>query len=117
VLPRVSAALAQFIAPIATSGKQATSQDARAFERFKPKKESPGGKDPKGQSEQKETQDQKPTESQATELAQVIPFPQQEKNLATASPAPLIPVGVSQALMQLMNVLHGQRASILKWLG
>jgi hypothetical protein len=108
VIPRVSAALAQFIAPIATSGKQSVPTQ-QGFQRF--------GGDAK-QSKQQTPTPPPPSPQSEPEIARVIPFPQQPSTSAGAAPGKgAIPVGISQTLLQLMNLLHGQRTTLLRWLG
>ena len=103
VIPRVSAALAQFIAPIATSGKQGLTAQ-QGFKRF-------GGDHSKQPSDPPKQQPPPPTE----EPAKILAFAPRPKDPETAGAG--IPNGISQALLQLMNLLQGQRATLLRWLG
>ena len=101
MIPRVSATLAQFIAPIATSGKQSVPTQ-QGFQRF-------GG-------DAKQSKQQAAPSPQDEPEAKVIPFPL--KNSEGPPPAKgAIPTGISQTLLPLMNLLHGQRTTLLRWLG
>jgi hypothetical protein len=113
VLPRVSAALAQFISPISTSATSSASQQKSsekqgkipAFERFHRKGREGGSSSPEN-----------PDTPQEGPGAKVIALPLAPKSNATANtdPKPL-PSGISQALLQLMNSLQEQRFSFLRW--
>jgi hypothetical protein len=109
VLPRVSAALAQFIAPIAASAKQGVGSQ-KGFERFTPPHQG------KKQGNAGTNQEQ----GQPSHQAKVIPFPTTEKAMV-ASPQPAasasVPAGISQALLQLMNLFQEQGSAIRRWLG
>jgi hypothetical protein len=109
VLPRIGAALAEFIAPIATSSsKQATAQshEKRAFQRWK--RENPNQKEQGPSQQPPEQQDKK----QDTTLAKVIPLHAPEQKSASGAPP-----GITTALFQLMAVLKEQRATVMRWLG
>ncbi len=111
MLPRVSAALAQFIAPIASAGKQ--NQSRQAFERFDPKKKK---QQQPGNGETASQQHPGPPQDKLQAQAKIIPFPKSGGAQPEANPAP-VPAGISHALLQLMNLLHEQRATIMRWLG
>jgi hypothetical protein len=113
VLPRVSAALAQFISPIAASGKQSVASQ-KGFDRFTP----PQGK--KREQSQQDPSQQNPGSEQNAPQAKIIPFPSKESAAKPNSQAPgtsTIPAGISQALLQLMNLFHEQGAAIRRWIG
>ena len=119
VLPRVSAALAQFIAPISTptASKKEASPQTGSFERFSPPpKENQSFRNPNSSKhsppqenggERRENQQNLGKESPQ---AQVIP-------LHSNSPTKELPPGISTALLQLMHVLKNQRTAILRWIG
>lgn len=121
MLPRVSAALAQFIAPIATSGKQTLSSQ-RGFERFA----APLAEKRDRDKNRDKTQGDSSGAEQRPPDGKVLPFVRKDATPATAvetsptGPPTLsgpMPTGISQALMQLMNLLSDQRATVLRWLG
>jgi hypothetical protein len=97
VLPRVSAALAQFISPIASSGKQSVSSQP-GFERFhKDRPPSEGHPQPQPQ------------------LAKIIPFDRGEA--AKAAPGANVPAGISQALLQLIQLFQEPGSTLKRWIG
>ncbi len=111
MLPRVSAALAQFIAPISVSTKQVTSNktagDHPAFQRFGKKKRKKDGEASAGEASTDDDQSQ--DDHKETALAKVIP-------LRSHSPPADQPAGITYALLQLMNLLQTQRATVMRWL-
>jgi hypothetical protein len=115
VIPRVSAALALFIAPIATSGKQnlPTKQD---FERFVPQKK----KDSSGHDSEPSpghSKEEKPPESALAPVIPLRPKSAEALTLPSGTPTGNIPAGISQALLQLVAMLQGQRAVLQRWFG
>ena len=110
MLPRVSAMIAQLIAPITMSAasQQQASHGQKPFERFVADSKRHNSGKGNEQENKKEDSPQKP-------LAPVVPIRSQLPEV-TPEPAPL-PAGVSLALFQMMAVLKEQRASILRWIG
>src|SRR5262249_17503534 len=92
LLPRISAALAQFIAPVSASSPEAR-QGGSGFRRTQVKPQ------PQSQPEQ-----QPPQEN-------VIPLPKR------APETPRAPQSVSQAFIEMLASLQARRAIFMKWLG
>lgn len=116
MLPRVSAALVQFIAPIATSARQGLTQ--QGFERFAP--QAKGKKrDPSQQQQQPKQEQSQPGQQQA----KILPFPGKEDAARAEgagnakSSGSSIPAGISNALLQILDMFKEQRMTIMRWIG
>ena len=95
MIPRISTVLAQFISPIATSGKE-----FKRDERGKKPPEPPSIAVPPKDEPKDEAKDDAQPEAV---LPQSIPAG--------------IPAGINYALFQLMALLRDQRISVMRWLG
>lgn len=110
MLPRVSAALAQFISPIAVSGKQSVSSH-KGFEHF--------AQPQTGKKREQAREEPKQEQQLSQAKAKIIPFPVKDAVQATSPPpsATSIPSGITQALLQLMNLFHEQGSTVRRWIG
>ena len=120
MLPKVGAALKEFVAPVsATSQRRVEQHDRQKEQRQKQSHgQSPGQSNDKSKDQPKE------------QLAKVIPFPTQagltpkaQTALAPQSPAPLATPAkqpeqsVTQTVMQLLTLFSQQRLVLLRWFG